>query len=84
MDDSSLDTLVIGFFILLVFIGVIEIKDRLFEILIVWLVLFAVVSKMYGVLATIDTSLIEFSLLDSINFCWGFVGVFEISSVNEW
>ena len=31
MDDSSLDTLVIGFFILLVFIGVIEIKDRLFE-----------------------------------------------------
>ena len=69
---------------MLVFIGVLEINDRLFEISIVWLAFLAVTSEMlHGVLATIHTSFIEFSLLDSINFCWGFVGVFEISSVNE-
>ena len=69
---------------MLVFIGVLKIHDRLFENSIVWLVLLAFASEMLcEVLATIDTSFIEFSLLDSINFCWGFVGVFVVSSVNE-
>ena len=69
---------------MLVFIGVLKIHDRLFENSIVWLVLLAFASEMLcEVLTTIDTFCSEFSLLDSINFCWGFVGVFVVSSVNE-
>ena len=58
VDHSSLDTLVVGFFrSMLVFIGVLEINNRLFEISIVCLVLLVVASEMlYGILATIYTS----------------------------
>ena len=69
---------------MLVFIGVLEINDRLFEISIVWLVLLlAVASEMlYGVPATMILLLLNFLYLIELIFVEGFVGIFEIF-VNE-